>query len=476
LLSYQIRKEGVLVMAGTLLDLSKFTETDFKLLDEQVQAAMERYGIPGVAVGIAYGDQEYLAGYGVTSVENPLPVTPDTLFQIGSTTKTMTATAIMRLVDMGKIELDAPVRRYLPDLALKDPATAETVTVKHLLTHTAGWLGDFFAETGWGEDALAQYVARMADISQVTPVGEHWSYNNASFSLAGRVIEAVTGKPYEVSLKELLLDPLEMKNSFFFAHEVIAYRVAIGHRKEESGPTVIRQWALPRSANPAGGVCTTIKDQLRYARFHMGDGTTPDGTQLLKPESMTLMHTPVTSAGGDDQIALSWFIAKVGEVEVHRHGGSTFGQNSAFVLAPDQKFAIVVVTNSDEGSQLHEAVTNWVFEHFLEAKKTEPETISLPAEQLAAYAGNYSAVLTSVELAAAENGETLVGTFRVHTDGFFEKDPPPIPGIRFAFYGEDKVISLDEPFKAMKGEFIRNKEGKITWFRFGGRMSTRQGS
>src|SRR5689334_1794941 len=138
-------------MAESLLDSSKFTDTGFKLLDEQIQAAMERYGVPGVAVGIAYGDEEYLAGYGVTSVENPLPVTPDTLFQIGSTTKTMTATAIMRLVDMGKLELDAPVRQYLPDLALKDPTTAEKVTVKHLLTHTAGWLGDFFAETGWGE-------------------------------------------------------------------------------------------------------------------------------------------------------------------------------------------------------------------------------------------------------------------------------------------------------------------------------------
>ena len=126
----------------------------------------------------------------------------------------MTATAIMRLVDMGKMELVDPVRQYLPDLALKDLATAEKVTIKHLLIHTASWLGDFFAETGLGEDALARYVAKMAEVNQLTPVGEYWSYNNASFSLAGRVIEAVTGKSYEVSLKELLLDPLEMKILF----------------------------------------------------------------------------------------------------------------------------------------------------------------------------------------------------------------------------------------------------------------------
>ena len=286
----------------------------------------------------------------------------------------------------------------------------------------------------------------------------------------------MTGKPYEVSLKELLLDPLDMKHSFFFANDVISYRVAIGHRKEESGPVVNRVWALPRSANPAGGVCTTVKDQLKYARFHMGDGTAADGTQLLKPETLALMHTPVTSAEGDEQIALSWFIAKIGEVETHRHGGSTFGQISAFMMAPAQKFAIAVVTNSDEGGQLNDAVTNWAFEHFLGAKKTEPATITVPTEQLAAYAGVYSAVLTSVELEVPETGETLVGTFKVHTDGFFEKDPPPISGIRFAFYGPDKVIALDEPFKNLKGEFIRLKDGQLGWFRFGGRMSTRQNS
>ncbi len=214
-------------MSTTLLDLSKFTEADFKLLDQQVQAAMERLGVPGVSIGLVYGDKEYVAGYGVTSVENPLPVTPDTFFQIGSTTKTMTATAIMRLVDLGQLELDAPVRRYIPDLTLKDENVAANVTVKHLLTHTAGWTGDYFQDTGTGDDALEKYVTKMAEAAQLSPLGELWSYNNAAFNLAGRVIEAVTGKSYETSLKELLLDPLGMTHSFFFAavphHSHIAY-------------------------------------------------------------------------------------------------------------------------------------------------------------------------------------------------------------------------------------------------------------
>jgi CubicO group peptidase (beta-lactamase class C family) len=461
-------------MAEALLDYSKFTEENFRVLDQEVQAAMERFGVPGVALGITYGGKEYFAGYGTTNVENPLPVTPDTFFQIGSTTKTLTATAIVRLVEMGKLELDAPVRRYLPDLTLEDESVAANVTVKHLLTHTAGWMGDFFADTGVGDDSLAKFVARLTEAGQSSPLGELWSYNNAAFSLAGRVIEAVTGKTYEASLKELLLEPLGMTKSFFFSSEVITYRAAAGHRNEESGPVVTRPWALPRSANAAGGLCTTVKDQMKYARFHMGDGTAEGGTRLLNPESVALMQTPVTSAGGDEKIGLSWFIANIGNVRVVKHGGGTFGQISAFMLAPDQKFAIAVVTNSDQGGMVNEIVTKWAFKHFLGAENTEPELINIPASDLTAYEGTYSAVLTSLKVIPSESDGMLLGTFMYHTNGLFEKDPPPISGIRLAFYGDDKITALDEPYKGTRGDFIRNKDGKLAWLRFGGRAAARQ--
>ena len=464
-------------MAEALLDLSKFTEEDFKLLDEQVRAAMKRYGVPGVSVGIAYADKEYVAGYGVTSVENPLPVTADTLFQIGSTTKTMTATIIMRLVEMGKIDLDAPIRRYLPDFTLKNPEAAEKVTVRNAITHTAGWVGDFFVDTGMGDDALDLYVKKLAGADQVTPPGKFWSYNNAAFSVAGRVIEAVMGKPYETCLKELLLTPLGMENSFFFANEVISYRVVVGHRKAENGPEVNRKWELPRSAMPAGGVCTTVKDQLKYARFHMGDGTAPNGTRLLQPESLALMQTPVTSAGADEEIGLSWFTGHVGDVRRVRHGGSTFGQHSAFEMAPDRKFAFAVVTNSDVttevSGQLLEEITDWIFEHFLGAKKNPTEAKPLPAGSLAEYAGNYNALISSITVTVSDNGE-LEGNFVYHSNGLFEVDPPPIPGVRFGFCGKDEVITLNGPYKDLKGDFIRDEKGQVGWFRFGGRMAVRR--
>jgi len=215
---------------------------------------MKESDVPGVAVGLLVDGTERTAGYGVTNIEHPLPVDADTLFHIGSITKTYTATAIVRLIEQGKLDLDAPVRTYLPDLRLADGDVAARVTVKHLLTHTGGWWGDSFTDTGGGDDAVAKYVATMASLPQITPLGRFFSYNNAAFVLAGRVIEAVTGKPYETAIQELVLAPLGLKQSFFFPQDVLTYPFAVGHTDGPDGPTVARPWALPRSINPAGGI------------------------------------------------------------------------------------------------------------------------------------------------------------------------------------------------------------------------------
>jgi len=121
---------------------------------------------------------EYTQCFGVTSVENPLLITDDTLFQIGSTTKTSTATAIMRLDEQGEIEIDATVRSYIPDFALTDQDVAERITVRHLLNHMAGWFGDFFDNTGDGDYALAKYVAKMVELPQLTPVRDLRRYSS----------------------------------------------------------------------------------------------------------------------------------------------------------------------------------------------------------------------------------------------------------------------------------------------------------
>jgi CubicO group peptidase (beta-lactamase class C family) len=169
----------------------------WRKLKEFVAREMAAKGIPGVAVGLWYKGKRRTAGFGVTNLDHPLPVTDTTLFQIGSITKTFTALAVMQLVEKGQVELDQPVRSYLPDFQTADEATAVTITVRHLLTHMAGWDGDLFQGTGWGEEALPRYAALIAEQSQTVPLDTHFSYNNAAFSLAGYLIEKVTGQPYE---------------------------------------------------------------------------------------------------------------------------------------------------------------------------------------------------------------------------------------------------------------------------------------
>jgi CubicO group peptidase (beta-lactamase class C family) len=214
----------------------------FEAVCEAARAAMERLHVPGAAVGITHEGEEEVAGLGVTNVVHPLPVDDETLFQIGSITKTFTGTAVMRLVEAGSLDLDEPVRTYLPELRLADEEVAQRVTTRHLLTHTGGWEGDYFDDLGAGDDALARMVAAVAELPQVTPLSEIWSYNNAGFYIAGRVVEVVSGKGFEAAISELVLEPLGLTMSFFFADDVMTHCFAVGHFIEDDEVTVARPW------------------------------------------------------------------------------------------------------------------------------------------------------------------------------------------------------------------------------------------
>ncbi|WP_366652855.1 serine hydrolase domain-containing protein, partial [Mycobacterium asiaticum] len=212
--------------------------TLFDELDAKITAGMKAYGIPGVAVGVWTGGREYIKGYGVTNVDHPVPVDGDTVFRIGSTTKTFTGTAIMRLVDAGKVSLDAPVRRYLPDFAVADPEVSAAVTLRQLLNHTSGWLGDDVQDFGNGDDALARYVASLTRLPQLNPPGAVFAYNNAGLAVAGRIVEVVSGTTYESAVQNLLLNPLQLGHTHFFTDELTGLSVAAPHNVVDGKPVV----------------------------------------------------------------------------------------------------------------------------------------------------------------------------------------------------------------------------------------------
>src|SRR5215813_2885896 len=174
-------------------------------LAEVVEGRAEKFGIPGAAAGVWAGGSESYACHGVTSSVNPLPIDRDTLFLIGSVSKSYTAAALMVLAEQGKVELAAPVRRYLPEFALHDTKAAAEVTVLQLLNHTAGLEWRLSADTGEGDDALARHVACLAETELIAQPGTRASYSQVGYNVVGRIIEKVTRLTYEHAVSDLLL-------------------------------------------------------------------------------------------------------------------------------------------------------------------------------------------------------------------------------------------------------------------------------
>lgn len=447
-------------------------------LEERVAEAAQRLGVPGAAVGICAGGDEDYVYHGVTSIEHPLEVTAETLFQIGSTTKTYTATVMMMLAERGLVDLDAPVRTYVPELRLKDEEVARTVTVLQLLNHTAGWVGDIHENTGDGDDARERYMHVLATVDQKSKPGTVASYNNAAVNLAGLVIERVTGRTYEAVVKEMLLDPLGMESSYFFPGDVITRRFAVGHRKRDEQVRVARPWALPRSVAPAGGIVSTAADQVRYARFHLGDGRTASGARLLDQGSLLRMRDATASLNGSalgDWVGISWLMRDVGGVRVVAHGGSTNGQQSSFDVVPERDFAITVLTNADAGYMLHREIVEWVLQAYCGAVEPEPEPIPVTDADLAPLAGRYSSEHAYVDV--EPEGDSLVLRVGYTPEGErmlkeIVGELPESKPMRIKLIPGDRFVVSEGEAKGMKGHILR-EDGAVRALNVGGRLAYR---
>ena len=447
------------------LSTAHIKDKNFRKLSQKVVAEMKRLSIPGVAIGVWHKGREHSDGFGITSVENPLPVTSDTLFQVGSISKTFTGTLIMQLAEQGKVNLDTPVRTYIKDLKLSDKAVEKQATVRHLLTHAGGWVGDYFNDFGNGNDALARMVKDITHLPQVMPLGKIWSYNNTGFNIASRLIEVVTGKPYEQAAQEMLLDPLGLKMSFFFPSDLlITYRFAMGHYNENKKTFVSRPWAIGRAGNGVGGVVSTVKDLLAYARFHMGNGN-----RIIKRRSLEAMRVPQISAGGRGQMGITWFINKSGPLTRYSHGGATNGQQAMFVFIPEKDFALTLLTNNDNGGVLNNNLVSLALEVYFGIKPTLPKPIKVNASELKEYVGSYRIGTEAFDL-KIKNSELIYQ--HIPLGGFPTPDSPPgpaMPPMRVAFFEKDQTLMLDEPMKNGIGDFIRDENGRVQFFRIGGR-------
>jgi CubicO group peptidase (beta-lactamase class C family) len=441
------------------------------------EAKMKEFGVPGVALGVVHDGTVSIKGLGVTNVEDPLPVTAHTVFPIASISKTFAATAMMRLVEQGKVELRAPVRRYLPEFRVRDEAASRDVTVWHLLTHTSGWEGQVSGPER-GEDTLKNFVASISDLMQVAPPEAAWSYNNAGFSIAGRVIEAAAGMSINRAMRELVFQPLALEHAGTTAADFITQRFAAGHSTRDGTTALIRPFS-PSVSVTAGGVGLCITDLLNYAQFHMGDGTSPKGGQVLNRESLELLRTPqLRKQSTDDEIGLAWHLRGVGPVRTASHGGTLSGHILLLEIVPERHFAIGILTNANTGWRLIQEVERAALKSYL--------GVTYAPNQAIAHRGLVETLPSAEPLAEQPDPAPYLGTYarpsntvvvRAANGRLFVQDRPnagkPNAEMPIAFFGPDRAVVLDGSDRGQSIEFVRDRSGRVNWIRVVGRVAVR---
>ena len=465
------------LVVASALPAAQTEDARFTALLEIAESQMREHGVPGLAIGIVQDGNVTLRGVGVTNLEDPLPVTPHTVFPIASISKTFAATAILRLVEQGKIDLRAPVRTYLPEFRVRDEQVSRTASVWHLLTHTGGWEGQVSGPER-GEDTLRNFVSSVTDLMQVAPPEAAWSYNNAGFSISGRVIEAATGLSINRAMRELVFQPLGLEHAGTTAGDFIVQRFAAGHTMR-GGTTTLNRPFSPSVSVTAGGIGLCIADLLAYATFHLGDGTA-NGERVLSRASIELLRTPqLAKQSTDDHMGLGWHLRQVGGVRTASHGGTLGGHILLLEIVPERNFAIGILTNANTGWRVIQEVERAALRSYLGVNYARNQAIAhrglvetLPAVEplsqqpdLTPYVGTYLRPSNSV-VVRADGGKLLL------------QDRPnggkPGAEMTLAFFGPDRAVVVDGNDRGQSVEFIRNPSGRVDWVRVVGRVAVRQ--
>lgn len=324
------------------------SEPDFSAVDEYVEAQMKMLKIPGLALVVVQGDQViYAKGYGQAHPDGS-PVTAQTPFMIGSTTKSITALAVMQLVEAGKIELDAPVQTYIPWFRVADEAASAKITVKHLLTQTSGFSGAAghreFSASDTSEQAIENSVRALKDVALVRAPGEAFEYSNLNYTILGLVVQMASGQSYESYIQEHIFDPLAMSHSFTALDEAKRNGMSTGY-VNFFGLPIARDLPFNRGNIAGGYLISSAEDMAHYLIAQLNDGHYGN-VSVISPQGMDAMHQPLISAGAPgDSYGMGWHVSPVNDVPAIWHDGDNANFAAALLMIPQAKLGIVVLTN-----------------------------------------------------------------------------------------------------------------------------------
>ena len=444
----------------------------FEEMVKIVESGMREHNVPGVALGVIKDGQIQLRSLGVTSVDDPRPVTDDTLFWIASLSKTFAATAAMTLVQQGKLDLDAPLRRVIPDFRVQDEEVSATVTLRHLLTQSAGWEATYNVEEG--EGALGRWVPTMRDNIQLSPPGRVWSYNNPSAGLVGRMIEVVTGMEYRDALRALVLNPVGLDRTTTHVYELVTWPVAVSHRPGRDGKPVVTRPYERGSSIPAGGVNSSIRSLMKYIAFHLGehDG---DGAGALSSAARKAMTEPqLRKEPTGEEMGIGFHLRTLNGVRTVSHGGSS-GAFMAFV--PERRFGFAVISNqASNGWRVRMAVEDALLKAY--------EGLALtPNQPIIGYRGQTETLRHVTPLATQPQAAAYVGRYRQSRTNVNEVRAAPSGGLLLGsgdnvtearFYGPDLAVTVGGANPGISYTFIRDAD-QVRWMRGAGQVSRKEG-
>lgn len=349
-----------LALGGGQLSAQAITRARLEAaLDPRIQEAMRTEHIPGLAVGIVHaGRLVYAKGFGVTRPNGPA-ISPSTLFHIASMTKPFVATSVVQLANAGKVDLDAPVTRYLPYFRMADER-ARTITVRQMLTHTSGMpdVSDYRWDHPENDAAaLERYVRSLDTLRLLHDPGQGFRYSNMAYEVLGALVARVSGDSFEDYVEHHILAPLRMNGSTFFPDRAAPALLARPHTRDSAGATVpVRFFPYNRAHSPSSNLLSSIEDLSHWAAANLNRGELA-GRRILPATSYDVMWHPYASSAArfvpDDTtaaaIGISWFLHPYRGHRLVYHGGGDDGFRSMIILVPDTQDAVIVLTNFDAG-------------------------------------------------------------------------------------------------------------------------------
>ena len=381
------------------------------MLDSMVPVELVATGTPGAAVAVVIGDRlAYAKGFGVASIETRVPVTPDMLFRIASTSKVLTAAAVLAASARGMLTLDEPASRTLPDLS---PSFGR-LTLRTLLAHRAGLREGSSYYGPQDEAALHAFVRSWSDEMLFTEPGDIYSYSNLGYVLAGDVLAQASGKSYADAMHDLLFAPLGMRHTTLRPTEAMTYAIVQGHEPGPDGhAVVVRPFSNDARYWPAGSVFTSALELARFVSAVLNRGRL-DGVQVLPASMVDTLLSRQTDMAGDAPreqagYAFGLVMRERQGIQIYQHGGARIGFGSLVRIIPARRIGIVILANRTNGLLLNtlEHATGLLVPGYADAGNAPPGSSMLSVAEIDRAVGRYVNTPGDLELELVARGDEL---------------------------------------------------------------------